>query len=339
MDEFKKIDISVNTIFKTILILLALWFLYLIRDIVLLLFIAVVIVSAIDPAVDFLKRKKIPRPVGTLLLFLALAALIALAISFLVPPMVKQFHDFSQNIPKYYSSAENSLNSAGNFLAAQNINIGIGQITNDIGSFFGGLPQNIFSRTVGIFSGLISTIVVLAMAFYMSVEEKGVKKFIVSVTPEGHKEYAASVTDRIESKIGKWMLGQLVLMVIIFILDFIGLSLIGLPYALILAFIAGLLEIVPYVGPIVSAIPGIIIGLSISPLMGFLVFIIYLAAQQFETNVVVPQVMKKAVGLNPVATILAILTGFKLAGVLGAIIAIPVATAVSVFVSDLMEKK
>ncbi len=169
-------------------------------------------------------------------------------------------------------------------------------------------------------------------------EEDGIKKFIISIVPEKKKEYAASFADRIEKKIGKWMLGQLFLMLVIFILDFIGLYLVGVPYPLLLAIFAGILEVVPYVGPIISAVPGVILGFLVSPTVGFLALLVYLVAQQFESHVVIPLTMKKAIGLNPVITIVAILIGFKLAGVLGAVISVPAATAISLFVSDLMEK-
>jgi len=135
------------------------------------------------------------------------------------------------------------------------------------------------------------------------------------------------------------MLGQLFLMLIIFALDATGLYLIGVPYALILGIFAGVLEIIPYVGPIISAVPGVILGFLISPTVGFLAILVYLISQQLESNLIVPQVMKKAVGLNPVTTIVALLVGARLGGVLGAIISIPVATAISLFINDLMEKK
>lgn len=339
MNETRKIEISTYTIFKTILILLALVFLFMVRDIVMLLFIAVIIVAAINPAVNWMQKKKIPRPIGTLIIYIMLISLITLAVSFLIPPMARQLHEFSGNLNVYYTGAESSLNSLGNVLQAQHIDISIEKMVNEIGNAVGNIPRSIFSTTIGVFSGALSFIVILSMAFYMSVEEDGIKKFIVSITPASHKQYAASLTTRIEEKIGRWMAGQLLLMVIIFVLDYIGLTLIGMPYALVLAFLAGILEAVPYVGPIASAIPGIIIGFLISPVKGFMAFLVYLVAQQFETNVVVPQIMKKALGLNPIVTISAILIGFKLAGVLGAVIAVPTATAISLFISDLMEKE
>jgi predicted PurR-regulated permease PerM len=338
MPETTKIEISTNIIFKTILIILGLLFLYLVRDVILLLIISVIVVSAIDPVIDWLQRKKVRRPFGVLFVYLAIFLIIGVSFSFLIPPMASQIDDFSQNFPKYYQSAQNSFGLVNQYFLEKHINISTQQFFDNLSNFITNFPTRIFSTTIGVFSGLISTIVVFSLTFYMSIKEDGIKKFIVSIVPDKHKDYAADLTYRIKHKIGRWMIGQLTLMFLIFVFDFIGLYLVGVPYALLLAVFAGILEIIPYVGPIVSAIPGILLGFLISPGTGLLAFLVYLVSQQFENNIIVPQIMKKAVGLSPVTVILALLVGAKLAGALGAILAIPVATAVSLFVADLKEK-
>jgi predicted PurR-regulated permease PerM len=334
--EFRtgKIDISTNIVVKTIAILLGLWFLFLVRDVVILLFIAVIIAASIDPVVDWLQKKKVSRSVGAMIIYVVLFSVVALIISFMVPSIVNQFNDFSKNSSQYFSSLNDLVHSSQN----KGIDKIIQGIADNAESSFSNISKNIFSKTLGVFSGLLSIVVVFSMAFYMVMEEDGIKKFIVSTVPDKKKVYAASLTDRIENKIGKWVLGQLFLMVVIFILDFVGLYLVGVPYPLLLACFAAILEVVPYVGPIIAAVPGIFLGFLVSPTVGMLAFLVYLIAQQFESHVVIPLTMKKAVGLNPVVTIVAILIGFKLAGVLGAIIAVPAATAISLVVSDLMEK-
>jgi len=171
----------------------------------------------------------------------------------------------------------------------------------------------------------------------MSVKEDGLKGFIVSLTPKDHRGYVISLVERIQKKVGRWMFGQIILMVVIFVLDFAALSLLGVPYALILALLAGILEIVPYLGPIISATLATLVGLMISPLIGIEILITLTIIQQLESHVIVPQIMKKAVGLNPVVVILALLIGAKLGGTIGAILAVPIATALGVFVSDVAE--
>jgi predicted PurR-regulated permease PerM len=337
--EPKKIEISTGIIFRTILILLCLWFIYLVRDVLILLIISVIIVAAIEPAVDYLQKKKIPRSLSVLMIYILLFTLIGGGFSLLIPPIISQFQDFSQNYPQYSQKFRDSIDPIKSFIEINHINITSEQIFSELGNGVANFTQNIFSKTIGVFSGFISIIVVLSLTFYMSVKEDAITHFISSITPENHRKYATSLTNRIKEKIGKWMLGQLLLMFLIAVFDFIGLSLIGVPYALILAIFAGIMEIVPYIGPIISAVPGVLLGFMISPTVGLLALVVYIIAQQFENHVIVPQVMKKAVGLNPIAVILALMIGAKLAGTLGAILAIPVATAVSLFLGDLMNSK
>jgi predicted PurR-regulated permease PerM len=337
--EKKQIDISTGIIFRTILIILSLWFLYLVRDIIALIFVSILIVSSIDPVVDWMQRKKIPRTLGVSIVYVIMLSAIGLAISFLIPPFVDQFKDFSQKMPQYSRGITNFLAGFDSYFKSENISAGNQQLLSNWSSEWASLPGRIFSKTIGVFSGFFSAIVILVMAFYMAVKEDGMKKFIISLTPEKHKQYAAHLTDRIKVKMGRWMQGQLLLMVIIFVLDFIGLSLLKVPYALVLAIFAGLMEVIPYVGPFISAIPGIILGFTISPFIGLMTFLLYFLAQEFENYVIVPQVMKRAVGLNPIAVIVALLIGVKLGGIFGAILAVPIATAVSVVIEDLMAEK
>lgn len=334
----QKIEISADIVFRTLLILLALGFLYVVRDVIILLFISVIIVSAIEPAVDWFQKKRIPRTMGVLLLYAALFLFIGLAISLIAPTVAGQFQDFSREFPGHFQKVGDSFEPVRDFFQANHVNLSFQNFLDSLSGGLSNLPQKIFSGTVGVFSRFISVIVVFSLAFYMAAEKDSLKKFIVSVTPLKHQTYAIGLAARIKSKMGKWMLGQIALMFLIAGLDFAGLYLAGVPYPLILAIFAGILEIIPYVGPIVAAVPGIILGFLVSPTVGFLAFLVYLVAQQIEGHVVTPLIMKKAVGLNPVVVILVLLAGAKLAGILGAIIAIPVATAVGLFISDLMNK-
>lgn len=337
--EAKKVDISTGIIFRTILILLGLWFIFLVRDVLILLIISVIIVAAIEPAVDYLQKKKIPRSLSVLVIYILLFTLIGGGLSLLIPPIASQFQDFSQNYPQYTQQFRESIGPIKNFIEINHINITSEQIFSELGSGVANFTKNIFSKTIGVFSGFISMIVVLSLTFYMSAKEDAITHFVASITPENHRKYAVSLTDRIKDKIGKWLLGQFLLMFLIAVFDFVGLSFIGVPYALILAIFAGIMEIIPYIGPIVSAVPGVILGFMVSPTVGLLAIAVYVIAQQVENHVIVPQVMKKAVGLNPIAVILALMVGAKLAGTLGAILAIPVATAISLFLRDLMNNK
>jgi len=339
MDKKINVEISTGIILRTIVILLALGVLYLVRDILALLFVTVIIVSVLNPIVNYLHKKRIPRPLGVLAIYLILFLIIGIAISFLIPPAVNQIKDFTQNLPAYTQNISGFTQKISNFFQTQHIAYGNEQIFSDITSKLPTISGGIFSTTVGILSGLFTVIVILVLAFYMMTVEDGIRNFIVFITPEKHKEYAGDLVTRMEIKIGKWMNGQLIIMLLVFILDFIGLWLVGVPYSLILAIIAALFELIPFIGPTIGSIPGIIIGFTISPLLGFSTVLIYLLVQQIESNIIVPQVMKRTVGLNPIAVILVLLVGAKLGGLLGVVLSVPAATAISVFVEDLFKDR
>ncbi|HPN96639.1 MAG TPA: AI-2E family transporter [Candidatus Moranbacteria bacterium] len=332
--EQRKIYISTGIIFRTILILLAVWFLYLILDVVSLIVISVIISSAIDPLVDLMKKKKIPRSIGVLVIYIVLFAFIGVAIYFIIPPIAEQSRELAQEFPVYYQRTLDFLGPIKTSLESSHIETG--RIFGNLTDSLAGISGNIFSTTIGFFSGIISVIVVLSLTFYMAAEEDALKKFVISVTPKKHHTYAVDLAERIKSKIGKWLIGQLFLMIIVGTLSGFGLYLIGVPHALILGIFAGIMEIVPYIGPLVSAVPGVILGFIVSPTVGFLAILIYIIVQQIENHVVVPQVMKKAVGLSPITVIIVLMIGAKLGGALGAILSIPVATAAGLFIADIM---
>lgn len=334
----RSIEISSGTILRTIFILLLLWFFYLIRDILVLVFLALIIVSAIDPVVDWCQKKRIPRYLAVLVIYVFAIAIIWTAISFLVAPLASEIRGLGENFPALVEKLSGYFNVARDYAASHNFQQ---QISNFSGSLTNSLSQagtNIFSGTISFIGGIFSFLVVLSVAFYMSVQEKGVKKFFASISPDEHGEYVMGLVDRIQFKMGRWLLGQMALMVIIFAIDYVGLLLIGAPYALILAILAGLLEIIPYVGPIVSAVVAASISFLHGPVTGLLVLALFALAQQLEGYVIAPLVMKKAVGLNPVVVILALLIGAKLGGVTGVIIAVPVATVISEVVNDMVRK-
>ncbi|EKD58330.1 MAG: protein of unknown function UPF0118 [uncultured bacterium] len=338
MQNRNVIDISTGAIIRTIAIVLGLWFLYLVRDVVALFFLSVILTATLDPAIDWLSRRKISRSFGVIIIYIALFLIVGMFVSLAAPPLVSQFKSFAQNIPAYSSSLANTFAGVEKYAFSYGISFDSHDFLQNLaGNFFQSSSQ-FFGATVGVFTFFISLLVILALTFYMSVKEDGMNKFLVSITPQDHQEYVISVADRIKVKIGKWLGGQILLMLIIFLLDFIALSIFNIPYALALALLAGLLEIVPYLGPIISASLASLVGFFISPVTGLIVLGILTVIQQIESHIIVPQIMKKAVGLNPVVVILSLLIGAKLGGTLGAILAVPIATSIGVIIGDIVER-
>lgn len=328
--EKQIIDIYTKVILRIALVAVGFYVLYLVRDIIALFFVAVVVMAAIDPIVSWFGRSRVPRPVGVLLIYLVLVLVLGTAFSILVPAIVSQSKAFMDDLPKYLSELDSILIG---------ININSHEVANRVGEGISGSSFDIFSKTIGVFSAAFSFLIVLSMAFYMSIIKNGMEIFLKSVTPKNYEEKVIRVALIIKEKIGRWMLGQLLLMFVIFSLDYIVLSIIDVPYALAIAIIGGILEIIPYAGPVVSTTIATLIGFFTSPVKGVLVLISYVLIQQAENHVIVPQIMKKAVGLNPLVIIFSVLVGVKIAGVAGAILAVPVATAISVVIENYPKSK
>ncbi|MCB9802423.1 AI-2E family transporter [Candidatus Nomurabacteria bacterium] len=340
MPDLRRVSISTGTIIQTIIILLVLGFLFLIKDVLALLFVAVILSAAFDPLVDWLQKKRIPRALSILGVYIIFLSLVAGAIFLLSGPVVQQIKDVSRdaNTAEFYHKIEDGLKNINQFsLGSQSANgaSGFSVITDSLSKATNG----VFSFIVSLFGGVISFFIILVITFYLVVEEDGMKRFIKTLTPIKHQPYVMQLINRIQQRMGYWLRGQLILSLIVFSLVYLGLSILGIKYALILALIAGLFEIIPYLGPLMSAIPAVFFAFAQGPTRAIMVVGLYFLIQQAENHLIVPKVMGKSVGLNPIVVILSILVGARLGGAVGAILAIPVATAIAVYVEDLVEDK
>lgn len=333
------INITTLTIVKIILILFLLYFLYLIKDILAILFIALVLSSAVDPSVDWMQKKKIPRGIGILLIYLILFIVIGSIIYLIIPPIAKEVAELSNNFPRYLEKIISTFSTLKDYSVKHgvldNIRDTLGTVSSNLQLAAGG----VFSTVSNIFGNIFSFFLILVLVFYMVVEEDAMKKLVWSIAPEKHQPYIMQLINRIQRKMGLWLRGQLILSLVVFAMVYISLSILKVKYALVLALIAGLTELVPYVGPILGAIPGIFLAFTQSPKLAIFVAISYYIVQLVENNLLVPKIMQKTVGINPIISIVALLIGFKIAGVIGAIISIPVVTALSVFIKDIFDSK
>ena len=306
---FIQLEPSTKITLKVVFVVLALAFLWAIRDILLLFLISVILASAMEPMAEYLnKNQRIPRAVSVLAVYLFVFGIVGLVIYLIIPPAWEQFKILSQNLPAY--SAQFEARSGFSFL--NNLDI-----SNAVQNFLGQSSGGVLKSTFGVFNSIFSFISVLVISFYLVAEEKGMKNFISTLIPPPHQEFTMGLMEKIQRKMGLWILGQVILSLVIFTLTFIGLSLLGIKYALFLAMLAGLLEIVPYIGPFLSAVPAIFFALLQGPALALAVAILYLIVQKTEGYVLVPKIMERTVGTSPLVVLLALLIGYKLAGILG----------------------
>ncbi|MCK4859802.1 MAG: AI-2E family transporter [Candidatus Omnitrophica bacterium] len=333
------VNISTSTIFRIIIILLVLFFLYAIRDILVLLFFAIIIASAIDLPARRLDKLKIPRLISVLLIYLVCVGLLAGLLIVFIPSFAKELKDFSVEFPKYANELYQKFRGLQEgSLKYQKLIDQTQGILNNLGEALKGSATNVVSKTLNIFGGLFSVLIVIVISFYLAVQKNGIQHLLKGITPKEHEVYALGLWERAQKKMGHWLQGQLFLAIVVGVLVYIGLSLLHVRFALLLAIIAGILELVPYIGPVLSAIPAVILAFFQAPILALWVLILYIVVQQLENYLLVPVIMKKVVGLNPVIVIIALLIGGKLLGILGIILAVPAAAVLAEFFKDIKRK-
>lgn len=316
-EQTLRIKFSLTNFIAVLAICAGLYLLFQLTQIVLSLFFAVIIMSAIKPVVFWMERRlKFPRVLAILLVYAALLFLIALTITVVVPPLVQELPNFIQalNLPPLPGDLV-ELKTILSELSVYLPQIGIGN------SF-----QTALSALGTAFNSILIIVTVLVMASYMLLDRERLHLKMKWFTHDQHYlDLGKRLIDQVEVQMGGWVRGQLSLMFIIGIVTYIGLVLLGIPYALPLALAAGLLEVIPNVGPFMAAIPAVLVALSVGgpALMAFTI-LFYILVQQFENNLIVPKLMKDNVDVNPLATIVLIMSGFKLGNVPGALLAIPI---------------
>ncbi len=341
MNKKEKIvfDISIASILKVVVVLLALFFFYLIRDILVIFVVALILATLINPLADWFAKKRIPRALAVLLIYIVLIGLLVMVITILVPPLVEQSGQLIKKLSVYWDDLVGRISALKDLAVTRGF---VSDTENGLSSIQTGLTKalgGIFSTLSGVFGGVVTTVLILVLTFYLVVEGDALKKFFKSISPERYRPHLIGLMTRAQHKIGLWLRGALTLGLIVGIFVYVGLTILGVKYALVLAILAGLLELLPYFGPPIAAIPAVFLAFSQAPTKGLLVLVLYVVIQQLENNILVPKVMQKAVGLNPVVSILSLGIGFKLASFLGALLAIPIATAISVFVTDFIALK
>ncbi len=337
-DRSLNVTITTGTLLKTIVVLALAWLLFILRDVVLIVLTAVVISSAVEPGVRLMTRQRIPRVAAVLILYLFMCSLLFLLFYFFFPSVLKDFGTFAASLPQYldtftHSTAYTAYSSMLGLPSAAELT-GSEVVTNFRSIFDMGAGG--FSAATKIFGGVFSFVLIVVFSFYFAVVETGVDDFLRIVSPRKHRDYVQDLWKRSQHKIGLWMQGQLILGVLIGVFVYLALLILQVPHPLVLAVIAAFFELIPVFGPILAAIPAIIIGfVSGGAVMGLVVLGVYVLIQQFENHLIYPLVVTRVVGVPPLLVILALIIGAELAGLLGVILSVPVAATLQELVKDI----
>jgi len=337
------IRITPGSIVTAILLLLLVALLYFLRDLVLIVITAVVIASAIEPATKWFVKYRIPRVVAVLIVYLTFFALLLAFFYFFLPSILVETLNFLAILPSYMQSID-ALNPFQDsvFLGTQGIaeQISFSKAFESLQGVFSNVSKSFVETINFVFGGVLSFVLIIVFSFYFAVQETGIDDFLRVVTPARHQKYVVNLWRRSQVKIGLWMQGQLMLAVIVGMLVYLGLTILGVKHALLLALIAAIFELIPVFGPILAAIPAIAVGFVDGGVtVGLLVIGLYIIIQQFENHLIYPLVVTKVVGVPPLLVILALLVGAKLAGFLGIILSVPFAAVLQELVSDIQKEK
>ena len=321
-------EISWTSLWKILLFVLLVVLLFMAKDIFLGLFLALVISSGLEIPIDLLEKRKIPRTVSAILIFLFIALAIVVFLYAVVPVVIVNLNEAIFNIQK--ASLGTWWQPLFNIEASKSINDFMSRIVDDFISG-GSSPLGAISQ---VFGGLSLTVSVFILSFYLSVNRNGVERFIKMISPANYEEAILRIFEHSRRRIGLWFRAQFILSVIMAVMVWLVLGLMGVKYAPILGVTAGILELVPFVGPIVAGAVAVLVAISDSNMLALYTLIAFLAMQQFESNILVPLLMNRAAGLHPVLVIISLLMGIELGGFLGAVIAVPVAAVFQEIVED-----
>ena len=341
------IQISSGTIIRALLILLGFVSIYVLRDLVLVVILAVIIASSVEPGTRWLLRRGVPRVLSVIFIYSLIAVGLIFTFYFLLLPLLNQSAEFLSSLPGYLGELQvwnplqsSSFLSSNSTVAGFSQNFSLSEIVEQIDATTSNLSHGFFGAASMIFGGILSFVLVIVLSFYLSTEADGVTKFLRIVTPAKHESYVIDLWKRSQHKIGLWMQGQIVLAIIVAVLVFLGLTLLQVENALLLAVLAGMFEIIPLFGPVLAAIPAVTVALITNGMTAALLVVgLYVIIQQFENQLIYPLVVKKIVGVSPLVSILALIIGGKLAGFVGLIISVPIASMLMEYLSDIEKDK
>jgi predicted PurR-regulated permease PerM len=315
---------------------------YAARDVLLTLYFSGLLAIGLSPAVRLLERsrwvdgqrRRIPRWIAILALYIVFLLIVVIILAMVVPPLIEQIQQFAINLPKYADEMQKSLIARGLMKK--------GSSWSDIFSNMEGpaLALNslysVLQLTVG---ALGQVLTILLLPFYLLLESHNLHSWMLALVKPESQPRIDRVMRSVTHKVGAWLGGQLLLAAIIAVAATIAFKLIGVPYYYVLGLLAALGEFVPVIGPLLAATPAVLLGWTVSPQTALMVAG-YSSVQQFiESNVLVPRIMERQVGVSPVSIIVALLLGSSLLGLVGAILSVPTAAIVQVIIREHYEHR
>jgi len=340
------ISISLGTIIRFFLVALAFFLFWDLREIVLVVLTAIIISSFVESGIPYFKKLKINRVFAVVILYIFTILMLALIFYLFAPLLITEIYNFSVFLSSYVPNSpiinyfsNDAFGGAKDIVNNLSHSLSLTTLVTTSNSFISNLSGGFFQVLSAAFGSIFNVVLIIIISFYLSIEENGVENFLRIVLPIEHEEYAVDLWRRSRRKIALWMKGQMLLGVLIAILTYLMLSLLGIEYALLLALIAGAMELIPY-GILIALIPAVYFSyLSGGTGSAIAVALAYIILHQFEVFLFSPLVIRNVVGISPLVVIIAAIIGFKLGGFWGLVLAIPVSVFVMEFLGDIEKRK
>lgn len=332
------------TIWMTVLAVILVWCAFLVRDVLLLVYISGLFAIGFSPVVRLIERQKVlpigtrrfPRWLAILILYLIILGTLV-GIGFMIaPPLNHQAQQLWTAFPDLFDRAQEFLIEKGVLHEHVTLTEAVKQAPKTGGKEAVG---TVFGAVVNVVGGLFGLLTLLILTFYILIEADSLRALLLRLFPRRERARVDALSRDITVKISAWLGGQLLLGVVIGTSSAIGLWLLGIPFFYVLALVSGIGELVPVVGPILSAIPAIAIAATVSFKKVLVVVLFFIVQQQFENHVLVPKIMQRQVGVSPVTVIVSLLVGGKLLGIIGAVLAVPTAAILQVVVTEVFKER
>jgi len=330
----KILDISWETIFKIFIAVICLYLLYLVRNILVWFIFAVIISILLNPLFDFFQRRKFPRLISVLIVYFLVFGLISFLIYLTIPLFISEIHQLVQIFPQYFEKIAPPLKGLG-LQAFKDLENFIDFLSKNLEN----IATNVFKTLSALFGGILSTFFVLSIAIFLSLEEKPIEKTLSLLFPKKYEAYILALWQRCQTRISNWFLSRILGCLFVGVLSFLSLLIFKAKYPFSLGLLAGILDFIPVIGPVITgALIFMIVSLD-NLLRAVFVLIVFILIHQIEGNIIFPILTKKFVGLSPVLVLLALAVGGILWGIWGAILAIPLFGILYEFLRDFLRKR
>jgi predicted PurR-regulated permease PerM len=334
MKEEKILDISWGTILKIGIAVFLFYFIYLLKDILIWFIFALIISVLFNPAIDFFQRRKVPRSLAVVFVYVALFGILGFSIYQIVPIFISEIQQFLQLFPQYFENIAPPLKDLG-----INAFQGVNEFNSSLAKILESVRADIFGALFVIFGGIFSTIFIFSVAIFISLEENGMEKAIKLLAPKKYESYVLDHWVKCQNKVSGWFGARILTSIFVGLATYLTLRLFEVEYAVSLSFFAGVSNIVTILGPILAgAVITILVALQS---WGKAIFVLaaFFLIQQIEGNIFTPILTRKFIGLPPALVLISVIIGFKLWGVLGAILAIPIIGILFEFSRDFLKKR